>query len=299
VSVLKVTDEIREAARRLLERHNAAETERVEDRYRLRLADAERLAKQIGRTANKAAVRALADHEHPTDKALRRRFEAIVNGKRKQIDAGWWREVYGDVDRAKIDKLTALADEKRNDNEHERRVAAAKLAAAKARRPPGMRPRPEPLPKSSSEWLQKRKAKTRPRPSPSPTPMQKLPASTSDSVARKPTSIAAKPVSDSAARLHGLNVERMAKRAAARAGLTCQRCGKPLAARRPTARFCGPTCRSQAWRQTPRRPRAATQRAQGRPIRGRVMGSGVEGLLRPSMSRARRPIYPDYADRHI
>jgi hypothetical protein len=34
-----------------------------------------------------------------------------------------------------------------------------------------------------------------------------------------------------------------------RSSLVCQRCGKPLlAAQRATARYCGPTCRSQAWR---------------------------------------------------
>jgi hypothetical protein len=44
------------------------------------------------------------------------------------------------------------------------------------------------------------------------------------------------------------NAKRTAERAAKRAGLVCQQCGKPLAAQRPAARFCGPTCRSQAHR---------------------------------------------------
>jgi hypothetical protein len=44
------------------------------------------------------------------------------------------------------------------------------------------------------------------------------------------------------------NAERAKRRAEARAGLACATCGKPLDARRSTARFCGPTCRSKAWR---------------------------------------------------
>jgi hypothetical protein len=48
--------------------------------------------------------------------------------------------------------------------------------------------------------------------------------------------------------LKTLNERRAAKRAAQRAGLKCQSCGKPLAARRVTARYCNVTCRSQAWR---------------------------------------------------
>jgi hypothetical protein len=56
-------------------------------------------------------------------------------------------------------------------------------------------------------------------------------------------------VSDSVANLRALNVKRAANRAAARTGLRCQTCGKPLsAAQRVTARFCGPTCRSKAFR---------------------------------------------------
>lgn len=34
-----------------------------------------------------------------------------------------------------------------------------------------------------------------------------------------------------------------------RVGLKCRACGKPLAAERSTARYCGPTCRSRAWRE--------------------------------------------------
>jgi hypothetical protein len=55
---------------------------------------------------------------------------------------------------------------------------------------------------------------------------------------------------DSRKRLEALNARRTAQRAANRTGLVCQQCGKPLSAQRPTARYCGPTCRSQAWRGT-------------------------------------------------
>lgn len=51
-----------------------------------------------------------------------------------------------------------------------------------------------------------------------------------------------------AARLDVLNQHRAARRAEKRIGLKCQACGKPLAARRATARYCSVTCRSQAWR---------------------------------------------------
>jgi hypothetical protein len=51
-----------------------------------------------------------------------------------------------------------------------------------------------------------------------------------------------------AAQLKALNEGRAAKRAAARQGRTCAGCGKPINAQRSTARFCGPTCRSRAWR---------------------------------------------------
>jgi hypothetical protein len=245
--LLKVTDEIREAARRLLTKHNAAETERVEERYQEGLTRAEGLAQRVSGTANKERVRADAARERPADKEQRKRLEAIVDGTRKLIDPFWWRETHGDVDRAKLDKLERMADPARNANEHERAVAAAKLAAAKTRQPPGMRPRPAPLPQTSSEWLKARKTKTRsPPPSPQPSRLPSMadsvaPASVSDSVA-------APPMSDSVARLNSLNERRAALRAAKRASLKCKSCGKPLAARRATARYCNATCRSHAWR---------------------------------------------------
>jgi hypothetical protein len=135
IRLLKVTDEIREAARRLLTRHLAGD--------------------------------------------VRKLLEAIADGKRKRIDWDWWCKVYGDPEgdaaRAKLAKITAMADPARNANEHERRVAASKLeaasklASAKAFRPPGMGPEPEPLPTDLSGWVKKpRKRKTKTAPPPAP-----------------------------------------------------------------------------------------------------------------------------------
>jgi hypothetical protein len=42
--------------------------------------------------------------------------------------------------------------------------------------------------------------------------------------------------------------ERAKRRAEARMDRACEVCGAPLAAERSTAKFCGPTCRSKAWR---------------------------------------------------
>jgi hypothetical protein len=50
--MIRVTDEIREAAARLLARHNAEEAARVEARYRDGLARAQSLADQHGRRVN-------------------------------------------------------------------------------------------------------------------------------------------------------------------------------------------------------------------------------------------------------
>ena len=192
----------------------------------------------------------------PTSAATRKALEDISVGRRKQIDPVWWRETYGDVDQKQLDKLARMADPARNANEHERRVAAAKLTSAKASRPPGMRSRPEPLPQNSSEWLQRRKNKTRPPVPTAPPPSSRL--LMSDSVATpaaKQTSVGVarlnERTSDNVARLKALNDRRAARRAANRADLKCQSCGKPLTARRRTARYCNATCRSHAWRGGP------------------------------------------------
>jgi hypothetical protein len=178
--MLKVTNEIREAARQLLlARHNADDAARL---------------------------------------------EAVANGQRKLIRAEWWRKFYAAIDRARLAKIAAMADPARNDKEHERAAAARKLATAKARRPPGMPPEAPPLPTGSAEWTRPRKGKAR---SSSLRTLQKL----SDSVA---TPVEPTPASDSVARLEALNKERSAKRAAQRASLKCQSCGKPLAAQRAT-----------------------------------------------------------------
>jgi hypothetical protein len=213
--VIKVTNEVREAAQRLLAKLNA-----------VRIRDARR--------------------EPYTDKDRRKRLEAIVEGKRKLIEADWWREVHGDIDRAKLDKIAALADPARNSSEHERQVASTKLAAAKARRPPGMRPKPPPLPEDINDWVDRRKTRKskKTKPPPTPQPSRNL----SDSVAAPVQHVSDSVASAPDGRLKALNARRAAQRAANRASLKCQTCGKPLAARRVTARYCNATCRSQAWR---------------------------------------------------
>ncbi len=70
-----------------------------------------------------------------------------------------------------------------------------------------------------------------------------------DSVAEPAPDSVAPPAPDSDAQpRRDPHAARKVQRAAARASLTCRQCGKPLNAERPTARFCGPTCRSQMWR---------------------------------------------------
>ena len=169
------------------------------------------------------AARQLARHNKGHDEAV---LKAIVDGKRKLIDADWWRKVHGDVNRAKLKKIAALADPERNSSEHERKVARDKLAAAKARRPPGMRPEPPPLPKDPSEW-ERRDRRVRKTKTPRSPQQPKL----SDSVATiKVTAEIRKAARQSDSGLKVLNARRAAQRAANRAGLKCQSCGKPLAA---------------------------------------------------------------------
>jgi hypothetical protein len=193
VSMIKVTDQIREAARRLL----------------------------------------VSDMAHHNRMAL----ERVASGERKRIDAIWWRDIHGVVNRMKLDKIARLADPNRNSNENERAAAAGKLAELKKRRPPGLRPPPPPLP-TLEEMIAARRGRRKrhaARQEPPKTGAMPQPA-IFDSVARKHA-------------LNALNARRAAKRAAMRVDLTCQRCGKPLlTAQRVTARYCGPTCRSQAWR---------------------------------------------------
>jgi|EndMetStandDraft_8_1072994.scaffolds.fasta_scaffold441329_1 hypothetical protein len=71
---------------------------------------------------------------------------AMSEGKRKLIDAVWWKEIHGVVNQTKLDKLARMADPARNPNEHEREVAGHKLDEFRARRPPGLPPEPPPLP---------------------------------------------------------------------------------------------------------------------------------------------------------
>ena len=230
--MIKITDEDSEAAARLLAKHNQAELVRAEARWQAKKNFV------MGRTARR---------EFWEDKDIRLRLEAIVNGTRKLIRDDWWIKVHGTVDSKLLAKIAALADPARNSSEHEREVAEAKLASAKARRPPGIPPPPPPLP-DFTELVRRRKMKQRKKTKtpPSPQPSRR---GLSDSVASPVKPAPVKGPSDSVARS---NKQRAAKRAAARTGLTCQTCGKPLAAaQRATARYCSATCRSQAWRKIP------------------------------------------------
>jgi hypothetical protein len=129
--MLRITEEIREAARRLLK---AAE-----------LPEA-----QYYKTATRKRVVALASKLDPDD---HERLTAIANGKRKQIDGRWWNEIHHVVvDQAKLAKIAALANDERN-NPHQRAVAQTKLKEFKAKRPPGARPPSPPVPKTWAEWV--------------------------------------------------------------------------------------------------------------------------------------------------
>jgi len=136
--MLKITEEMREAARKLLK---AAELP----------ADAYSYVNDLAKRKQLQAIGKL----NRTD---RERLEAIANGTRKQIDGRWWREIHHSVvNQPKLDKLPRLADPERNDNIHERNLASERLAEFKARRPPGARPEPPPLPADAAGWMARRK----------------------------------------------------------------------------------------------------------------------------------------------
>jgi hypothetical protein len=311
----------------------------------------------------------------------RKQLKAIADpaSRRKFIDVDWWRWVHGrkyvhayniedaPANRAKVEKLEALADPKRNPNEHERKIAEAKLANFKPKQPPSA-PGLEEYDREQAEWKAERdrqlaefraamdatwpktleelearrqavKAENRAKraaakakreagfraalekigirlpedpieaaaylkrlreergsareaakpvsdsvaaPEPTPPPKSNL-KPVSDSVAAGPepidepvsdsvTAAEREPVSDTVRNASGYapkeepmqprrnasgntpprvvraNAQRAAARAQARARRKCAVCGKRLKAARSTARFCGPTCRSKAWR---------------------------------------------------
>jgi hypothetical protein len=99
-----------------------------------------------------AARKALQNPGLKIDRSDRDRLTAVSEGKRKQIDALWWKEIHRVVGRSKLDKLAEMADPARNPNEHERAVAADKLKAFNGRRPPGLRPEPPPFP---TDWTRR------------------------------------------------------------------------------------------------------------------------------------------------
>jgi hypothetical protein len=75
--------------------------------------------------------------------AYRERLRQIINGKVKSVDADWWRTENGVAPwqvaaklekkfKAKLDKITAMADPARNPSAHQRQVAEAALAKLQA-----------------------------------------------------------------------------------------------------------------------------------------------------------------------
>jgi hypothetical protein len=124
---MKVTDEIREAARRL-ERSSRRNSRKLPEGFDLS-SDISEYYKVLG-----------DDLFAPIDYDAMK-LNTIADGKQKTIDPDWWQRVHRThLDRGKRDKLSALADPNRNTNEHERRVAANMLAQYnKARSVPGLK----------------------------------------------------------------------------------------------------------------------------------------------------------------
>jgi hypothetical protein len=71
-------------------------------------------------------------------RSTRLKLAAIANGERKVVDPFWWRNLWGEGNGARLAKLEALADPKRNPNAHERAVAERKLKKAKESVAPGL-----------------------------------------------------------------------------------------------------------------------------------------------------------------
>src|SRR5215469_4442722 len=197
--MLTITEEMREAARKLLK---AAELPAGAYNYVSDLAKRKQL-QAVGKL-------------NRTDRDL---LTAIANGTRKRIDGRWWKEIHHYVvNQPRLDKLSRLADPARNDNPHERDLARARLAGFKAKRPPGLPPEGRPLPKSPEEWAEAKRQATEARKR-----QRKAVVGATDSVATKPAtnSVAARPrlTTDSVAK--GWRARRTAAREQTRAGLRC------------------------------------------------------------------------------
>jgi hypothetical protein len=114
--MLKITEEMRAAARKLLRTPvPALRHEMSDDRVKLNISD-------------------------------RVLLTAISDGKRKLIQAHWWTKHFKKIDEIKLGKLQRLAGAG-NPNEHERALAARKVGEFKGARSPGMPPEPPPFPK--------------------------------------------------------------------------------------------------------------------------------------------------------
>jgi len=120
---------------------------------------------KITEAVRAAARRLLQDRGLTLDRSDRDRLAAIAGGKRKQLDALWWKKLHRVVDQNKLGKIAGLADLAGNPNAHERAVAAAKLKAFKGRVPPGLLREPPPLPSRIEDWKRKPSKRQPARPS--------------------------------------------------------------------------------------------------------------------------------------
>jgi hypothetical protein len=137
--MIRITEEMREAARKLLR------TKVEEVRYKLSPANRARLA-------------------------------AVAEGKRKQVDSLWWSKIHGRVSPEKLDKLQRLADPTGNPMERERAVARHKLTELKKHIPPGLPPMPPEIdPEMFAEPSARRRGSRTLRP-PKPISRRGLPA---------------------------------------------------------------------------------------------------------------------------
>jgi hypothetical protein len=169
----------------------------------------------------------------------RRRLKAIVAGELRTISSVWWLTLNLGADLKLRQKLYRMSDPERNDNAHERAVAAEKLAKLSNRPIPGVPPR-KPTPDNVTAKPTPDNVTAKPTAKPTPDNVTKP---TPDSVTAKPTPDSAKRRDSAAA-----HAARARQRLATRTGLVCQSCGAPLAAQRVTARYCGATCRQRSHR---------------------------------------------------
>jgi hypothetical protein len=176
------------------------------------------------------------------------RLRNIISGKLKTVDVQWWLALHRKANDER-DQVATMADPARNPNEHERKVAAAKLAGLRPKAAPGLEEYVRQLREYNRQQAALKAARDQrqaAREARFQATIDRVVNAARDVVnTTSPANTTKKP--RSAAR----NTARAAERAKAREGLVCLQCGKPLDAKRPTARYCGPTCRSHAFRGKP------------------------------------------------